>query len=151
MYKDENINDFNKNKSVSEIIEKINNNDLDAFKKRISEDNIIDIYDFLSISFMSDSNNVIKLFNVNLSKENNRFLNEESLDEVLDYYKNQRNISKFSLIIYSEYEGSYTLSIRRHYGAMGKNIDSFDEEINKVKGVISSFKQNFSGEIKKRK
>lgn len=145
MYRDENINN-------ADIIKSINNNDLDALNSRSSEDNIIDIYDFLSIYFMGTSNDIIKPFKVSLSNGNDRFLiDEKGLDEALDYYKKDKNVSKFSLSIYSEYEGNYTQTTRTHYEVEAKDIGSFEEEINEIRKAMSSLKQSFSSETKKSK
>lgn len=132
MYTDENIN-------KADIIKNIKDNDLDASNSRTADDRIIEIDDFISIHFMDDSNNIVKTFKVVLSNENNRFsANEKVWGEALDYSQSNRNLSKFSLSFYSEYDGSCTLTTRIHYEVKEKSIDSFEKEINELKNVMSS-------------
>lgn len=142
MYKDKNANSF-------DIIKNLEENDLKALNGKFLEAGIINKYDFISVVLLDNLNNVTKKFQTNLSIGNRFSTSETNWEEfstrILDFYKSDKNIFKYNLCFYSDYEGSNALTRGVHYELQEENINSLEKEMNNLKEVLSSLNPNFSG------
>lgn len=142
MYKDKNANSF-------DIIKNLEENDLKALNGKFLEAGIINKYDFISVVLLDNLNNVAKKFQTNLSIGNRFSTSETNWEEfstrILDFYKSDKNIFKYNLCFYSDYEGSSALTRGVHYELQEENINSLEKEMNNLKEVLSSLNPNFSG------
>lgn len=136
---------IDKNANSADIIKKFKENDLNVLN---GQDVVLEEYDFISVIFKDSSNNQ-KEFRTNLSIGKRFSIDETRWEEfnanVLNFCKNNENLSTFNLYFYSESEGSCTLSRSLHYVLKEENTDSLETEMNKLKEVLSSLNPSFSG------